>query len=58
MPIVGGKQRLQWARDNLDEYKRNGFEDVLLTDESSIQLECHRRFCCTKKGEPAKHKPR
>uniref|UniRef100_A0A1X7VHF2 Tc1-like transposase DDE domain-containing protein n=1 Tax=Amphimedon queenslandica TaxID=400682 RepID=A0A1X7VHF2_AMPQE len=35
----------------------NGF-DVLFTDESSIQLECHRRFCFTKKGQPAKHKSR
>uniref|UniRef100_A0A1X7U2U5 Tc1-like transposase DDE domain-containing protein n=1 Tax=Amphimedon queenslandica TaxID=400682 RepID=A0A1X7U2U5_AMPQE len=51
-------KRLQWARDNLDEYERNGFEDVLFTDESSIQLECHHRFCCRKKGKPAKHKPK
>ena len=34
------------------------FEDVVWTDEYSVQLETHRRFCCRKCGEPPKHKPR
>ena len=51
-------KRLQWAMDHLEEYNDNKFEDVLWTDESSIQLESHKRFCCCKKGAPAKPKPR
>ena len=51
---VNKGKRPQWARENLQDYERNGFKDVLFTDESSIQPECHRRFCCRKKGEPAK----
>lgn len=38
-------KRLQWAMDHLEEYNDNKFEDVLWTDESSIQLESHKRFC-------------
>ena len=37
---------LAWALANKDEI----FEDVILTDETSVQLETHRRFCCRKKG--------
>ena len=47
-------KRLEWAR--LHEGDR--FEDAIFTDESSIQLESHRRFCCRKQGEPPKNKPR
>ena len=47
-------KRLEWAR--LHEGDR--FEDAIFTDETSIQLESHRRFCCRKKGEPPKNKPR
>ena len=35
---VNKGKRLQWARENLQDYERNGFKDVLFTDESSIQL--------------------
>ena len=52
------QKRLDWAREHLQEAQNNGFEDVLWTDESSIQMECHRRFCYRKKGEPAKPKPK
>ena len=47
-------KRLEWAKAN----EKVSFEDVVWTDESSIQLETHRRFCCRKKGEPPKNKPR
>lgn len=47
-------KRLQWARDNI----RKDFDDVVWTDETTVQLETHRRFCCRKKGEPPKSKPR
>lgn len=55
---VNKTKRLQWARDHLPEYSNNHFENVLWTDESSIQLESHKRFCCRKQGAPAKPKPR
>ena len=41
------EKRLEWARAHL----HDNFEDVLWTDESSVQLECHKRFCCRKEGE-------
>jgi hypothetical protein len=33
-------------------------KDVVWTDETSIQLETHRRFCCRKRGQQARLKPR
>ena len=47
-------KRLQWAIDNqgLD------FDDVVWTDECTVQLESHRRFCCRKVGERPRNKPR
>lgn len=47
-------KRLQWAR----KYQQDDFADVIWTDECSVQLETHRRFCCRKKNEPPKNKPR
>ena len=48
------EKRLEWARAHL----HDNFEDVLWTDESSVQLECHKRFCCRKEGEQPRPKPR
>lgn len=50
-------KRLQWATQYLHEAK-TGFLNVIFTDETSVQLESHRRFCCQKRGEPPKNKPR
>ena len=47
-------KRLEWAR----KYKDDDFANVVFTDETSIQQESHRRFCCRKRGEPPKNKPR
>ena len=47
-------KRLQWVLQNQDDH----FDDVIWTDESSIQLENHRRFCCRKEGQRPKPKPR
>ena len=44
-------KRLDWAKINLN-------ENVVWTDEATIQLETHRRFSCHKKGERPKNKPR
>lgn len=51
---VNKQKRLAWAL----QYQDDSFNNVIWTDESTIQLENHRRFCCRKKGEPAKPKPR
>ena len=50
-------KRLEWAQQNQHEAER-GFLDIVYTDETSVQLEAHRRFCCRKQGELPKPKPR
>lgn len=47
-------KRLDWAK----KHKGETFEEVIFTDESSIQMEAHRRFACRKIGERPKNKPR
>ena len=48
------QKRLEWALANRSE----SFEDVIWTDETSVQLESHRRFCCRKNGQKPRYKPR
>lgn len=50
-------KRLAWAQQYLSE-ANDGFKDVIWTDESSIQMETHKRFCYRKNGQAAKSKPR
>ena len=47
-------KRFQWAQA----HQSDAFHDVIWTDESSIQLETHKRFCCRKENQPPKVKPR
>ena len=54
---VNKAKRLEWARQNLHEAE-TGFQDVVWTDESSIQMETHKRYCYRKIGQAAKSKPR
>ena len=42
-------KRLELAQEHLNEARNDGFTDVLWTDESSIMLESHKRFCCRKR---------
>ena len=51
-------KRFLWACDNYQEAVSNGFSDVIWTDETTVQLESHRRHSFRKKGEPATLKPR
>lgn len=57
---VNKVKRLEWAKLHIRESfePTEVFDDVIWTDECSVQLESHRRFCCRKKGEPPKNKPR
>ena len=48
------KIRLQWAQT----YLHDNFEDVIWSDETTVQLENHRRFCYRKEGERPRPKPR
>lgn len=50
--------RLKWAREYLNASQTNGFQDVIWTDESSIQMESHRRHSYRKKGCQPRPKPR
>lgn len=47
-------KRLAWAEANLS----NDFHDVIWTDETTVQLETHKRLCSRKKGFTPKLKPR
>ena len=51
-------KRFIWACDNYEAALDNGFIDVIWTDETTVQLESHRRHSFIKKGEPATLKPR
>ena len=47
-------KRLMWAQQHLNDT----FEDVIWTDECTVQMESHRRFACRKRGEAPCPKPR
>lgn len=51
---VNREKRLRWAMENLNA----DFSDVIWTDETTVQLETHRRFCCRKLGQKPRYKPR
>ena len=51
-------KRFLWAAGHYYELLNNGFEDVIWTDETTVQLETHRRHTYRKKGEQATLKPR
>ena len=45
-------KRLEWARQNLG----SSFDYVIWSDETTVQLETHRQFCCRKKGQKPRPK--
>ena len=51
---VNNVNRMQWAND----YITDNFHDVISSDETTVQLETHKRYCCRKKGQKPKPKPR
>lgn len=48
------EKRLQWART----YLHDNFDNVIWSDETTVQLETHRRHCYRKCGEKPRPKPR
>ena len=51
---INKQKRLAWAQQNANDT----FDDVIWTDECTVQLDCHRLFCCRKRGEAPRLKPR
>jgi len=51
---VNKQKCLEWVQANL----YDNFDDFMWSDESSIQLDCHKRYCCRKEGEQPRPKPR
>ena len=51
---VNKEKRLTWARTFL----HDNFDDVIWSDETTVQMETHRRFCYRKDGEKPRPKPR
>ena len=51
---VNKMKRLEWAR----KYQGDNFDDVVWTDECTVQLENHRTFCCRKVGCAPRPKPK
>ena len=50
------EKRFHWAKEHIDEAE-DGFDDVIFSDESSVQLESHKWYCHHKKGCQPKNKP-
>ena len=51
---VNKEKRLNWAQKN----KEMTFDDVIYTDETTVQIETHRRTCSYKKGCKPRYKPK
>ena len=51
---VNKQKRLEWALA----HRNDDFHNVIWTDETTVQMESHRRFCCRKKGQKPRYKPR
>ena len=47
-------KRLEWALQNKDMI----FEDIIYTDETTVQMESHRRLCSYKRGQKPRYKPK
>ena len=50
------EKRLEWCRKQLAAQEK--FQNVVFTDESSVQLDSHARLCFRKKKQPRRLKPR
>ena len=51
---VNKEKRLKWATENED----TTFENVIFTDETTVQMKTHRRTCCYKRGCKPHYKPK
>ena len=46
------------SKKHVDDAVNDEFKSVIWTDETSLQVESHRRFCCRNVGQRPKPKPR
>ena len=51
---VNKTKRLEWARQNKD----MSFDDVIYTDETTVQIETYRHTCCYRRGQKPRYKPK
>ena len=51
---VNKVKRLEWARQN----EGDDFSNAIFSDETTVQIETHLRFCFTKSGLKPRYKPR
>ena len=51
---VNKQKRLDWARTHIGD----NFSNVIWTDETTVQIETHKRFCYRKEGQKPRFKPR
>ena len=51
---VNKGERLEWARRN----QGDDFSNAIFSDETTVQIETHKRFCCTKSGLKPRYKPK
>ena len=49
------RKRLQWAEKNITTMD---FDNVIFTDETTVQMDSHKRKCCYKRGRKPRYKPR
>ena len=49
------EKRLKWPEEQIANNEK--FDDVIFTDECSVQIDVHRRKCYRKKKQPRKLKP-
>ena len=49
------EKRFRWAQGNVDDLR---LDNLIFTDETTVQLENHRRTCCYKRGMKPRYKPR
>ena len=47
-------KRYDWAI----KYQNDDFNNVIYSDECTMQMEAYKRFCCRKQGETPKPKPK
>ena len=53
---VSKYERLEWGKEYVHKAE-TGFFDIVFREETSIQMESHRRFSCQKASQPPKPKP-
>ena len=53
---VNMEKRMEWVKERINDKEQ--FDDVIFSDESTIQVERNSRHCYHKKGQPRKLKPK